>query len=110
MAMRRLAFSGPSLVLVVLWVTSCATMLSGTSQQIRISSDPPGATALVDGQTVTTPGSITLKKGLTPVITVRKDGYRDEKVELGILKQRLEPTVWLNLLNLGFGVMVDYAT
>ena len=56
-----------------LLLTSCATILSGTSDQITFSSDPSGAKILVDG----------LEVGKTPAqVSIKRPGFSDKYVTL----------------------------
>lgn len=72
--MRSLAFS--------FLLCGCATVLTGTSQQIRVATEPPGAacTATRNGEVVATlaatPGAFEVGKGVGHVkIACRKPGY-----------------------------------
>lgn len=53
----------------------CATMTSGTTDVIRISSIPDGATVEVDGRTYQTPISLTLPRTKSYDVVIRKEGY-----------------------------------
>ena len=60
--------------------TSCATILSGTSDEIRFTSDPKGADIMLDGVKLgKTPASVTIKRpGFgNKEITLKLDGYED---------------------------------
>jgi hypothetical protein len=73
---------------LLLLLSSCATMVNGTTQQIPVTSDPPGAVVTVDC------GDAPLYGGLTPAVlnlerkaepcfvTIAKEGYAEERVEL----------------------------
>lgn len=69
----------------ILSMTGCATLFSGTDDEVYFESEPPGAEILVDG----------LKRGETPAtleldrpgfgettVTLRMDGYEDRTFEL----------------------------
>ncbi len=62
---------------VIFSLSSCATIFTGTSQRIQISSNPPGAKVQIDGiDKGTTPLSVKLKKASDgPTITLKKEGY-----------------------------------
>ena len=64
-------------VVAVLAAAGCATMANGTTQRIRVTSDPPGAGVFLDGRTVgTTPTQITVsRRSREPVIGVEKGGF-----------------------------------
>ena len=60
--------------------TSCATILSGTSDEINFSSDPKGADIMLDGLKVgKTPATVSIKRpGFgNKEITLKLDGYED---------------------------------
>jgi len=50
-------------------------MMSGATQRIRITSDPPGARVNLDGKEYTTPASVNLKRGNTYNVSAFLDGY-----------------------------------
>ena len=63
--------------------TGCATIVQGTTQKIKVSSEPPDATVQVDGKVAgTTPVKLRLKTHKDYVLTFIKEGYKDEKVTL----------------------------
>ena len=60
--------------------TSCATILSGTSDEIRFDSDPEGASIMLDGLKLgKTPATVSIKRpGFgNKEITLKLDGYED---------------------------------
>ena len=76
----RLFLSTISVVAASVLSTGCATLFSGTTDQVTINSEPEGARILVDGiDQGTTPATLNLKRpGLNDTqITLRLDGYRD---------------------------------
>jgi hypothetical protein len=89
--------------------SGCATIVNGSTQRVEIASDPPGATAKVDGIPIgTTPTSIDLKRGDPHSVTIQKDGYvtDEESIEQGT-------SGWIagNILFGGLiGLIVDYST
>jgi hypothetical protein len=59
----------------------CATIVNGKTQEIAISTVPPGATVLIDGsQTVITPTTVALRRNKDYVFTIMKDGYQTQVV------------------------------
>jgi hypothetical protein len=87
----------------------CSTIFTGTNQDIRFNSNPKEATVYVDGEAQnTTPCIVDVKKGVTHDIVIRKNGYRDYKTILNNRKHHW--TVWLNLVTLNIGWLVDAAT
>lgn len=68
------------LVLFSITLTSCASLFTGTSDNITINSEPEGATILVEGIDYgSTPATISVKRpGLSDKqITLQLDGYED---------------------------------
>ena len=65
-------------VAAVLAAAGCATMANGTTQRIRVTSDPPGASVLLDGRPVgTTPTQIIAsRRNRQPVIGIEKEGFQ----------------------------------
>ena len=60
--------------------TSCATILSGTSDEITFNSDPGGASIMLDGLKLgKTPATVSIKRpGFgNKEITLKLDGYED---------------------------------
>ncbi len=60
------------------FITGCATIVSGPTQQVTLVSTPPGAAVIENGiEKYTTPVTVTLKHSDTPSYVLRKDGHRD---------------------------------
>lgn len=67
--------------LVVLTSSGCASIVKGSTQSIPISSDPPAADVLVDGNlSGQTPTSVELKRKHDHLVTIQKTGYRAKSV------------------------------
>ncbi len=99
------------LMLVILTMTAgflaagCATIVHGTKTVVAINSEPSGAVATVDNQTIITPGRVTLKNNRTYTIEITKDGYRPY---VAYVDQQMSGWIWGNLLVGGFiGVGID---
>lgn len=60
----------------------CTLVVQGTSQDVHVKSEPPGAVVSVAGKTGVTPVTFNLPKE-DQVFDVRRDGYREARVELG---------------------------
>ena len=90
-------------VFAPMWI-GCATVLHGTTQQIRFHSIPPGAIARVGNQTVTTPGDLTLSRNSAYEVKFVKPGYIPT---YGYIRQSRSEAVWGNLLLGGIGFFVD---
>jgi len=101
---------GIGLLGVVVFLSGCATMFSGTTQQVNFSSTPSGAKLFVDNQELATPATLTLKRKDRPRVTSQKEGYKDQVLDLTIHGTDINSTTWLNFFNLGYGFIVDWAT
>jgi hypothetical protein len=88
--------------------TGCATIISGTSQSVSFSSDPPGALVNVDGQSAMTPTSLKLKRKSSPTASFSKEGYHSTQQSIG---RGVEPWIFGNILLGGIiGLGVDAIT
>jgi len=59
------------------FIASCATILSGTTQQVTFQSSPDGALVRVSGKPLgKTPLTIQLDKNTGQTLTIEKDGYK----------------------------------
>jgi streptogramin lyase len=65
-----------------LLTSGCASIVSSTEQTVPVTSDPPGATVQIGEQTVTTPGTLKLKRKEDCVVHVSMPGYYDDYVKL----------------------------
>ena len=100
---------GMVMVVSILLMTGCATLFTGTSDDIYINSNPDGAEIMIGG----------LKVGKTPAtITVKRPGFNDKEVVLKldgferrtfILKKNFNAVAILNLAGI-LGWAIDFAT
>jgi len=73
-----------SILMAVMFLTGCATVISGTSQDITFESSPSGATVWLDGERYgVTPFTATLKKNKFKSFRVELDGYHTISRSLG---------------------------
>ena len=93
-----------SIVVLAFVVSGCASINSGTTQQVTIDSDPPGATVIIgakkkkDGKYIMVNS---VNAGVTPLVVelsrkdgmveVSKEGYETQVVDL---KKTMNPWVW----------------
>jgi hypothetical protein len=56
--------------------SGCATLINGRYQTIQLKSDPPGATAAIDGVVVVTPGDVRLKRSRDYRVLFKKGLFR----------------------------------
>ena len=97
------------IILITIFGVSCASLISGTSQDIYINSNPEGATIFDGG----------LKVGRTPAtITIKKSGLGDKEITLTlegyerrtfVLRKSFDAVAILNLAGI-LGWAVDFAT
>ena len=108
--MKKSIFCGGlGLLLIVFW--NCATIISGSKQDISVNSEPSGAKVKVTttggvemGQGIT-PASFSLKKGTEYVVSIEMEGYSYKEVRLG---KEFDVYVIGNLLCGGLpGLIVD---
>jgi hypothetical protein len=89
--MKQLAALG----LVTAIVVGCATIASGTSQNITVNSNVDGARVYLDNEQVgVTPFTGSVSKG-KDALRVEADGYRSEIVSLS---KSLDPLFWGNII------------
>jgi len=69
--------------MVSVFQTGCATIVKGTHQDVPISSEPSGASVLVDGvRQGSTPTNLRLSRKQSHVVTLEMEGYEAENVTL----------------------------
>jgi len=102
-------------VLPMLMLTSCATIFSGTSADIKVTSNPPNLKVYSlnkDKQPTElgiTPCIVTIKKK-TPYLVVKGDGFYDETYNVKE-NAKVEPIAWVNMLTAMWGfILVDMPT
>ena len=96
---------------LLLLSTGCATIISGTTQDIAFSSVPPGANVkLENGAQTVTPGTLTLKRKDTHTAIFTKENFPERQTEV---KPDRTGNWWVlgNILFGGFiGIIVDVAS
>ena len=105
----RLLTTASLVLFAVLLAPGCATLFSGTSDQVTINSEPEGARILIDGiDQGTTPATISVKRpGFDDTqVTLRLDGYRDRVFSL---QTEFNTVSILNVL-VWPGFIVDFLT
>lgn len=93
----------------LLFSAGCASIISGSSDEIHVNSTPAGAQIYHGGLSKgTTPGTIQVKRGSSDPVVLKLDGYSDQSVPLG----KSFNTVTLGNILLGglIGIIVDFAT
>jgi len=86
----------------------CASIVNGTSQDIKINSNPAGAQVSINGQNIAvTPAVVTLKRGSDHTLVFDKEGYNS--VTLHINKE-FNSWVLGNLIIGGIiGIIIDFS-
>lgn len=102
----RFGRHGLALVAAVGLLSGCATITGGTTDNVRIETDPGEASARVGTSQCETPCTMTIPRDATD-IQIEKDGY--EPLELQMEKSfRAVPTILGNILWLVPGLAVDF--
>lgn len=96
------------IALTTLTVAGCASIASGTTQSITVSSNVEGAEVFLDGVVIgTTPFTGPVDKNKSQ-IRVEAEGYRTETLALS---KSLDPVFWGNIIIGGtLGSITDFAT
>jgi len=86
---------------ICLLLTGCATIANGPTQEIAVTSNPPGATVTPTDYKcwVKTPGIISLDRNQGTILTARLYGYEDCKVEI---KWGISPWAFGNMSALAY--------
>jgi len=96
------------LVLAFSFFSGCATMFSGSSQELEFRTKPSEAEVTLSGKSCETPCDISVKKGsVDKQAFVTKEGYEQQTVTLAA---SVDAITYANFFNLGFGYLVDYIT
>jgi hypothetical protein len=99
------------LLMPILMMTSCATIFTGSSEMITISSNVDKSTVKFDGMKMgSTPFNYKVKKSFKGIVTVEAEGYEEERFQL---QKSFNAISLLNLLTGPFflaGAIVDLAT
>lgn len=99
-----------SLVIIpLILLTSCATIVNGTTQRICFTSCPPHATIWVDHcQMGQTPIAVDLTRGNNHIVHIELDGYQPYDIHI---QKRMSKWVFGNIVFGGvIGLVVDLAT
>ncbi len=89
----------------------CATIFKGSSADVRLNSQPAGASVFINEiDKGSTPQTLSLERDKDHILTFKKDGYEDVKVEIN---QKFDgaTTILGNLVSWALlGIVVDVAT
>ena len=95
-------------LLIALSLSSgCATLVSGTHQDVRVRSDPPGAVAtLSGGGSVITPGRLSIDRSEPTEVTFTAEGYHSVTIRM---EREVNPWVMGNVFCLILpGLVADF--
>jgi len=69
---------------VLMLAAGCATMAHGPTQEIKVTSNPPGATVTPTDYKcwAKTPGILRLDRNQGTILTARLEGYKESKIEV----------------------------
>jgi hypothetical protein len=87
----------PLLLLAALCVSGCCTMYYGTTDEVSIVTDPPGAQVTIGPHRVTTPAKIDLDKSFSYVAQIRMEGYQPENIPIISLRKDTSGGFFSNL-------------
>ncbi len=111
---RIINITGATLLGSFLLAYGCATIMTGTSKDISITSNPTGARieiASTDGKPVltgTTPSSVKLRKKDEYIVKINLEGYKEVTVAIS---HKFNSWVFGNILIGGIpGLIIDYIT
>lgn len=89
----------PMRILLVLAIplAGCATILRSPTQSVSIASEPPGARATAEpgGGSITTPGTLPLRRKRPGTVRVEKVGYEPATIQL---RSERDGEFWRNLI------------
>jgi len=107
MAIARIVVAG----ILIIYLFGCASMFNGTTQQVNVSSIPPGAIMRINGVTTVTPSSVELKRGKNYNVLVEKDGCLSvqSKIKRVGSAKVLYNLFWVPYLTILF-VIIDFAS
>lgn len=89
------------LLVLVLALDGCATVFQGSRRRVQIFTEPEGATATVDGQSVTTPGVLVLRGwARNAEIRIEKEGYVPRTF---VLSRGTSNAVWWSFVGIAGG-------
>jgi len=94
------------LAIAVVFLSGCATIMTGPTQKVPVNSNPSGAVAKVDGgMAAVTPTIFNLERKTDHTIEIAKDGFRTATV---ILRHTMSGATCGNILLGGIiGIAVD---
>lgn len=98
---RKSALTNIKLLGFILLLSGCATLFTGTDDDIRFESDPAGAMVFINGiEKGTTPTTVSVKRSINDVnIALQLDGYETRQF---VLEKEFNKASFFNLFNVLF--------
>ena len=97
-----------SLMVLVFGFGGCATVMSGSTQTITLTSQPSGAKVQCGGTMLITPATMEMERNKNHTVIFTKDGYESQQVRI---KKSMNPWILGNILIGGIpGIVVDLIT
>ena len=94
-------------LLLLLGAQGCGTLVHGTSQELNISTTPPGATASIGTQSCKTPCTLTVKRDSQNLLVQKGASKRTYDIEKDF---NFGATICGNILWIVPGAVIDLAT
>lgn len=89
------------LLAAALLTSGCATVFHTANDDLKVVTDPPGATARVGDASVVTPGVLKVPRRKEPVVVrVEKEGFASREVTVGWHRSG---AAWTNVVGVGLG-------
>jgi hypothetical protein len=93
--------------LLLISLSSCSSIFNGSTQKLRVHSDPEDAEIMLNGSFAgRTPTEVTIKRGKNYFLEIKKEGYVTSRVTTD---KSLEPLFLLNIF-IWPGFLIDLAT
>jgi hypothetical protein len=91
------------LLAAVLLATGCATVFHGSRDDLKVITDPPGATARVGDVSVVTPGVLKVpRQKASVVVRVEKEGFAPREITVGWHRSG---AAWTNVVGVAAGAV-----
>ena len=100
-------------LLLLLFLPGCATLVSGSKQDIKIASKPEGSNFKVEQLTVSgpilylegmTPSSVSFNRKNSYLVTLSQQGYESEEIPVEYGRQN--GWIWLNFITFPLGTVI----
>lgn len=95
-------------ILLVIFITGCASIFSGTKQEVTFTSTPDGALVTIQGKPMgRTPLTILTAKEKKRTAVIEKEGYRSATIDL---TNEVDPLFYVNILGFPVGMIFSSIT